>query len=202
MKIKEFSGVLDILERYAVTGLHIDNIGSRLIGKAPSIAPMARIHTLFKPLSLDDIFFLENKIGLSIKESFRFFMLNISNGLSVFTSSFSINGLRKINSRELNGPKEPYSIISINLYQRPRDSSPNYLYIGGYSWDGSNLYIDNNTQKVYRCSSISSKPLNEWPNFETMLLSEVTRLTSLFDMNGKKLDVDKPTVPDPDVNLA
>jgi hypothetical protein len=167
---------------------------TELIGHVPHVAPQAWLHKIFAPLQEKEIDFLESEMKVDIPpvlEVFYFF----NNGLGLFSSSLSFYGLRTSYERTGDAVWQPFDIILPNTFGRADDSSMNQLYIGSYDYDGSRLYIDNLTMKVYRCSRESSKPLNEWPSFEEMLLSETRRLDNLFDVEGKMKDAMQPTIP-------
>ena len=57
------------------------------------------------------------------------------------------------------------------------------------------MYIDRNSGKVHFCERWDSTSLFEWNSFEEMLLSETTRIITLFDENGVIIDEDLPTTP-------
>ena len=58
-----FDYFVNKLNTYKDSGYFIDDLGSELIGKAPSFGRLAVIHTLFKPLAIEDIHFLEKEIS-------------------------------------------------------------------------------------------------------------------------------------------
>lgn len=67
--------------------------------------------------------------------------------------------------------------------------------IGSYSWDGSHIFYDLDTQKIYRCEQESSVILNSWNGLRQFLSHEITRLSKLFNENGIEYDEDIPTTP-------
>ena len=46
---------------------------------------------------------------------------------------------------------QPFSIITANIRERPRNAADDHFFIGGYDWDGSYLYIDKRTSTVHYC---------------------------------------------------
>jgi len=121
--------------------------------------------------------------------------LTLSNGCYFFSGSLSISGLRKSYRRTVIASRQPFDITTPNIEQRPRDAEDSFLFFGFYKWDGSRLYIDAKTGRVFRCSAESAKPLNNWNSFSEALLSEVKRLSKLFDGQGRKIDPDQATTP-------
>lgn len=89
----------------------------------------------------------------------------------------------------------PFSIITPNIKERPRNAKDNYFFIGGYNWDCSKLYIDMVTNKVHYCAERDATTLYEWNSFEEMIVSEVKRITNLFDDKGVVLNEDMHTTP-------
>lgn len=60
---------------------------------------------------------------------------------------------------------------------------------------GSKLYIDNKSNRVYYCQRYDCTPLKSWNSLSEMIISETERLYSLFDINGKQIKEDEPTIP-------
>jgi hypothetical protein len=145
------------------------------------------------PLSDKELFELENELDENIPESYRLF-LKTTNGLKVFNTTFYLYGLRKNYKRDIINVWQPFSILTPNTLERPLNARE-FFFIGGYDWDGSMLYIDRNTDKVYICKRDNAAPLREWTNFDEMLDSEIRRLITLFDDKGKEYDDDKSTLP-------
>jgi hypothetical protein len=189
-----FDRVLEIMERATHLGVRLLENGTRLIGHVPHVAPEAWLHVVFPPLSARHVKQVEKDIGNTLPDSFASFLMR-SNGLSLFSSRLSIDGLRWSYARSGDAAWQPFDIITPNILERPRHSKNSFIFIGGYGSDGSLLYIDNSTFKVYRCSNRSAKPLNDWPNFETMLEEEAKRLSLLFDERGHRIDPTQQTTP-------
>jgi hypothetical protein len=142
---------------------------------------------------------LEDEIGVSFRESFREF-LELTNGLNVFSDSLAIFGRRTSYDRTT-GEREPYNIVSINLYDRPKGLRADVLLIGSYSsGNGFLLYIDPRSRRIYQCRRSEGKPIKEWENFGQMLLGEVNRLDRLFDDRGVLRYRDAEIVPGRIVN--
>jgi hypothetical protein len=161
--------------------------GTRLVGHVPHIAPEAWLHQVYRPLSDQQVRKIETELRSTLPMVFSDF-LQRCNGLGLFSGCLSIDGLRTSYERTGDAVWQPFDILTPNVDERPRGSKPSCLFVGGYSDDGSRLYIDNADLKVYRCERRSAKPINQWPNFETMLQSEVERFSTLFGRDGKELN--------------
>ena len=108
----------------------------------------------------------------------------------------SIHGYRRNYIREGDATIQPYSLLRRNCNEPPEDANSSQFFFGSYSWDGSILYTDpDKSLKVYRSSRESVELLNEWPDFETFLLSEAERLAKYYDENGVKINKSLPTTP-------
>lgn len=173
---------------------HLDN-GTVLIGKAPHIAPLAWLHTIYAVLNEEEIGLLEKKLGCVIPFIYKNF-LQTTNGLNVFNGTLSLFGFRKNYNRTVdNILGQPFDIIVPNVLERPYNAKGNVFIIGSYNWDGSYLYIDTKTNKVHLCERNDATSLLQWPDFETMIEREIPRLISLFDKEGKEIDEAKSTLP-------
>ena len=171
----------------------LDN-GTELIGRVPHIAPQAWLHAIFAPLNHKQIILLETDMQTSIPLVLKEFYL-LNNGLDLFSSSISFYGLRTSYERKGDAVWQPFDIILPNTYGRSDDSNMDELCFGGYGFDGSDLYINTITLKVYRRMPESSVILNTWNSFEEMVLSETERLFKLFDEKGKNKYSIESTVP-------
>lgn len=193
--MKYFTKIKEQLYEFEKLGLEVSELGATLIGKAPHIAPMAWLHTIYPTLNDSDILELEDELGTKLPGEYKDFLLNYSNGLSLFVSKFYLYGYRKVLGRGIEASRQPFSIITPNIPERPENAKANYFFIGGYKWDGSKLYIDTNTDKVHYCDRWDATSLYVWNSFEEMLLCETKRIIDLFDENGIILDECIPTTP-------
>lgn len=192
--MQAFQKILTILERAKCLGERILPNGTRLIGHVPHVAPEAWLHTIFPPLDISGIQKLEAEIKISIPADYKKFLM-ATNGLKIFSDRLSLDGLRMSYVRTGDEARQPYSLVTPNTFERPKDALSSYLYIGGYSQDGSHLYIDGETLKVFRAARRTSAPLNEWKNFGEMLVTETIRIALLFDEKGKLINPKEPTTP-------
>lgn len=186
--------LISSLEQYAHLGNRTLPNGTKLIGHVPHVAPEAYLHILFAPLNERDVRQLELRLPCAIPHAVATFLMR-TNGLYLFSGSLSIDGLRFSNVRS-GAVRQPFSILTPNIDERPRSSKASYLFIGGYGCDGSLLYCDTGSPTVYRCSSRSARPLNEWPSFEEMIESEFNRLATHFDSKGQRINPLRPTTPE------
>lgn len=80
MDSREYQSVIDKIYRFKHLGVSVaEKTGAVLIGKAPYIAPMAVLNSLYPPISMADIERIEKKINIPIPHAYRFFLTHISN---------------------------------------------------------------------------------------------------------------------------
>lgn len=183
-----FEEVKRELFEYNNLGEEIQIDGTLLIGRAHHIAPLAWLHSIYAPISPEEVNHLEKEMDKNIPKSYSYFLTNCCNGLKIFNDALSLDGLRKKNGRSIEASRQPYSIITPNTIERPFDAKDEYLFIGGYSWgNGALIYIDKSNEKVYKCERQNTNPIQIWTSFEEMLITEIKRLKSLHDIYGKKV---------------
>ena len=169
--------------------------GTILIGRAPHIAEQAWLHSIHPVLNERDIVTLESELNAEIPKDYKWFLLNCSNGLKIFVSKFYLYGLRKELGRSIEASGQPYALVISNVDERPENAKESYFFIGGYSWDGSKIYIDTQTNEVHFCARWDATSLFKWSSFEEMIYSEVKRVTALFNKNGVIINPDLFTTP-------
>lgn len=153
------------------------------------------LNYMFVPLSDIELVDLEKMLNVEIPISYVNFLKNFSNGLKILHSTLCLDGYRKINGRGIEASYQPFSILTINGSERPQNAKDNYFFIGGYDWDGSNLYIDTETERIHFCSRWDATSLYSWDSLEDMLLSEIDRLYTLFTEDGRQIDENISTLP-------
>lgn len=192
--MKNFEQALTIIDKARVLGERRLENGTQLIGHIPHRGPQAYFHTVFPPLSSEGMEKIEQTIGTSLPEQYKEFLTH-TNGLHLFGGEFSLDGLRRNYVRIGDEAVQPFDLHLTNTFERPKDAANDWVFIGGYRLDGSNLYIDKLTGKVYRSERRkATNRLNEWPDFWTMLVSEMERLAALFDERGRRIDPLKPKI--------
>lgn len=154
-------------------------------GYAPEVAEQAYMVELFSTLTNSELADLEAKLNSNIPSQYRDFLSTGSNGLILFYGYFSLYGYVKKNDRSMEAVPQPFPLDIPNIYERPANSKKNYFFIGGYRYDGSQLYIDTSTGKVHYCKMKDATSLYCWNSFDEMLESEIPRIISLFDKHGR-----------------
>jgi len=191
-----FENVKEEIFKYKHLGEEeVPETGALLIGRAPHVARLAWLHSLYPVLNNEEVLQLEQVVRTEIPESYKSFLMNASNGLSLFVDAFYLYGLRKLAGRGIAASRQPFSPDIANIDERPENAKDSYFFIGGYSWDGSKIYIDKTTNMVHYCDRWDAASLYQWPSFEEMLVSETRRICGLFDEKGVVKDPDRYTTP-------
>jgi len=185
------------LEQWESQGVkHLSN-GTKLVAHVPHVAPKAWFHKIYAPLNEDQVKELEEKTEQLFPIDFRNFLTQ-ANGLNLFSDSLSIDGYRFSFARIGDAAIQPYHLVTGNR-ERPWKCPKDWLFFGGYSWDGSKLFFNVaegiEQSKVYRCERDDTKVLNEWKSFWHFLTEEVHRLSALYNGKGEKIDPVTPTIP-------
>lgn len=190
-----FDIVKKLLLKFSDLGIEKScHTGATLIGKAPHIAEEAWLNRIYTPITSDEIGKIESEIKKTIPASYAQFLTTDSNGLNVLGDTLCLFGYRYNYLRDINAAQQPYSIIDLNKFDKPRNSTDKMFFIGGYDWDGSLLYMTPD-QKVHFCSRSNSQSLISWDSIYSMLVSEINRLYTLFDSRGVQIDETEPTTP-------
>lgn len=189
---------LDSLDDFESTKLED---GTYLISKIPprddGLFQEAYQHEIYPALSENEILRLENivsrKIPSQLKEFYR-----LCNGINIFSGSLSIRGLRENYSRNID-VRLPISLESGNTKDRPMRNidgenvfidNSGQLRFGFFSHSGTELMmlLDDN-EHVYVVPRYKEGPvLYEWESFESMLNSEIERMSNEYVNRDAKVD--------------
>jgi hypothetical protein len=172
-------------EPYKKLGYKILNDGTELFGNDKDIAPQAWLHQIYPPLTNIEIIRIEELIGQNLPDSLINFY-NEMNGCSVFVRQLTINGLRKNISGSIESSWQPFSIETLNKYERPINAKKEYIFIGFYSSSGNIVYIDSNNEKVTICGVENADPIAIYENLFHFLLEEFTAIFTLNESKYKK----------------
>ena len=113
--MKYFKEIKDKIYNYKELGFEVSELGAILIGKAPHIARLAWLHSLYPILDDNDTATIEHQLNMKIPADYLSFLSNCSNGLSLFVSEFYLDGYRKILGRNIEASRQPYSLLIPNV---------------------------------------------------------------------------------------
>ena len=184
-----YAKVIGHLERWSHLGDRQFDQGGRVIAHMPSIAERAYMHKLYRPLFEDEISEAESFIGQTIPKPFQEF-LQLTNGIRLFNNILSLNGfIRKIDRDPYALPGQPISMEYGTVIGPPNDLPDGAFCFGGivgYDVVG-NLVLMPDLSVILINERDGTDIGASWPSFESMLLSEVDRLSSLHNDDGELL---------------
>ena len=182
-----------LIEEQAVLGVDKGEVVSKY-GHIPQLGPEAYNIYTFAPLTEERLALVEQNIGREIPCQYRTFLTLVSNGMHIFHRCLSLDGLQGEINRKL-GVQGPFDLSIPNVYERPSNADASCFFIGGYSYDCSNLYMRSGSQKVFYCPRWDITPLKEWNSFSEMLIEEIQRLKSLHGADGMLQVPSEKTLP-------
>ena len=171
-----------LIEEQAVLGVDKGEVVSKY-GHIPQLGPEAYNIYTFAPLTEERLALVEQNIGREIPCQYRTFLTHVSNGMHIFHRCLSLLGLQGVLDRR-GDFQGPFDLSIPNVYERPSNADASCFFIGGYSYDASNLYMRSGSQKVFYCPRWDITPLKEWNSFSEMLIEEIQRLRSLHGADG------------------
>lgn len=193
--MNDYKDIKTLLLQFASLGIKKSNpTGALLIGKAPHIAENAWLNRIYPEVGEDEIITMEKEINKIIPTSYVDFLTKFSNGLNVLGDTLCLFGYRANLARTEELSWQPFSLISLNRYDKPKNSTDDMFFIGSYDWDGSLLYITPDEQ-VHFCRPNDSTSLFTWNTFHSMLTNEIKRLYLNFDSLGIQINDSLPTTP-------
>jgi hypothetical protein len=187
-----------IIKGYSSLGERRLGNGAQLIGHIPHRGPAAYLHTLF-PAALRD--WIEETSGkVSATEAFGQYAVFLAehNGANFFLGSLALNGIRRGLISRSSEDRQPFDLVELNSFERPKNADPKCLFVGSYNWDGSLVGVEPDGN-VLVCKKLDATPYARWPNLGAMVSTEVVRLAEFFDRDGRIIDKAAPRVPVPNI---
>lgn len=189
-----YKQVVDQLALWSYLGEKIATNGTRLIGHIPHVGTEAYLHSIYCGLQDSQIKEIESLIQRNIPTDYKVF-LKLGNGISLF-QKLSLDGLRFNYARDADSSRQPFHMQDVNTWERPKGANPLAVFVGGYSYDASKLYMLPDSPRIYHCPRRDGLTvLNAWPNLGKLLSTEIDRLAKCFDKQGKLIHTNKPTAP-------
>lgn len=106
--------------------------------------------------------------------------LQYANGLSLYYGAISLYGLQKVD-RSNPEWESPSSLYLENL-SRHKHVPKEWLFIGCYCYDGTEIVIDTNKEEsdIFCLYNETDKVICSWKNFDEFLFTETKRLELLY----------------------
>lgn len=123
--------------------------------------------------------------------------LQYANGISVFYGAIALHGYQIINRTNLDW-ESPCSLEIENL-GRHKNVPKEWLFIGGYVYDGTEIVIDTKKEssEVFCLYNETDEIVCSWNSFEEFLCNELKRLQQLYlQKPWRMLDLGVDTLPD------
>jgi hypothetical protein len=188
-----------IINGYAVLGERILKNGTRLIGHVPHRGTQAYLHLLFSPAPIENIKELKAKLPSAAQALEHYeILLTEHNGAVFFLGSLALNGIRIGLISRSSEDRQPFDLLDLNSFERPKNADPKTLYIGSYNSDGSLIYLEPNGE-VLVCKKNDATPYARWANLSEMISTEIPRLAQFYDQNGQVIDKCTSRLPLPNI---
>ena len=184
-----------LLMRFSHLGVSHSKNGALLIGKAPHIAEYAWLNVMYPCATETEIYDLEKRLGCAIPEVYRNFLMNVSNGFDIMNCTLALHGCRTSYNRSDLDSWYPFSLEDIQKYERPKNATQEMFFFASYNYDCSKLYLNTSDNKIYYCDRYDATPLKSWDSLSDMITSEIERIFSLFDTDGRIFNRMAPTTP-------
>lgn len=184
---KLFDEVVRIMSKWSPKGEKWLSNGVRLICPTPHVAPEAWLHVLYPPLASEKIEGLEKKLGISLPQDFKDFLLR-ANGLEMFSYRISVFGVRKNMARTGDEAWQPFDLVDHNYDTMCPDDSPEDVVYFGSAPDGASwcfFEFDGESYRVGKTDRHSFRPTSYWSDFGSWLLDEMRSAEMLFNSNGE-----------------
>ena len=184
-----------LLMRFSHLGVSHSKNGALLIGKAPHIAEYAWLNVMYPCATETEIYDLEKRLGCAIPKVYKDFLMNVSNGLNVMNCTLALHGCRMSYNRADFESRYPFNIEDVQKYERPKNATQEMFFFASYNYDCSKLYLNTSDNKIYYCDRYDATPLKSWDSLSDMITSEIERIFSLFDTDGRIFNRMAPTTP-------
>jgi hypothetical protein len=170
-----------------------DNANASFRTLVPWVAPEAYLNIIYKPAPPA---FLST---VAAKWSFPPAVVDFfskQNGANLFSGALSLYGV--VEPGRLLNRRDPFSLPPFNI--EDENSSWKFdrdrlLVLGGYSFDGSTACVDRADGQIHVYRQRQKTPTVSWSSLSAWLTSEVARLGSLFDDEGRMTGLESETGP-------
>lgn len=171
--------ILSPLEEWAHLGETTNDMGTRLIGHAPHVAPKAYVNVVYAPVNINDLDEFTQRLGRPIPHQLKEF-LSFANGLMVFSGALRVFGFvplkRKVDSHIYNYPP----CVMTDNSRRMNGVKEHDTVVAWYKVDGSYVLLDENGKAVRFDPKTGGHAIQEWPDFDTWLSSEIAVLSEKY----------------------
>lgn len=173
--------VLPLLEAASNAGDSMNEMGTRLIGHMPSIAPSAYVHVVYAPMASGELRELRGRFGRPIPDQYEDF-LTCANGLSLFTGVLRVLGYVPAKRRASTGVYNyPTNVIIPNVTARLGGLAREAVVVG-WRQAGNCYFAIEKDETVVR---LGSSPVESWACFKTWLTAEIQVQTAAHNQSAQ-----------------
>lgn len=174
-------GVMRPLEAWACLGAEENELGTRLIGHVPQVAPRAFLHLVYAPLSERTMEDFREDFGRPVPAQLAQFM-SFANGLCIFLGdAVRVYGYVPRNrTAKATIQNYPPSIVLANGAARPKGLHSGDIIVAWHERDESKVCLLEAGDVVRFDSRGGGKVLQRWPDFDTWLIAEIAARDQLY----------------------
>jgi hypothetical protein len=175
------------LSAWANLGRRVYPGGTERIGHIPRTAPEGYLHSLFPPLSPEDIDNLEVALNKKLPKNFRQFLL-IHNGIEVFDQIKFYGSRKGPNKRgDIDAMMElPLSILTPNNRERPERAPSDIVFIGSFGPERRLIGMRPDGQIGLWNEASAKLDDTGFSDILGFLLAQTKKAECLFDAEGYK----------------
>lgn len=170
--------VLRLLENSSNAGDSTNEMGTRLIGHVPQIAPKAYMHVVYAPLTEAQLLEFRGRLGRPVPHEYGEFLTH-ANGLSLFVGEMRVLGYVPITRHDSRSVYNyPSSVMIPNVSARIGGLSHGAVVVGWYKADGSYVAIEESGTVIRLESKVRVSGVQTWTSFDSWITSEIRAMTS------------------------
>jgi len=179
-----------LIERAGEFGRH-DAQGGTIFGwypAKPGEAPLvgSRIawlrHTVYDPLSDDELGALERKLDRPLPDTLRRFYTECANGVELLGNDVTVYGL----------PRglllDPFD-LEVETIEAPGDALARHVFFGSWGGDKNLLYLDADDDRIHLAGLNSVSALRTWEGVGELLVTTLEAHLSCWDAGGARVGI-------------
>jgi hypothetical protein len=171
--------ILMPLEEWAHLGETTNDMGTRLIGHTPHVAPEAYVNVVYAPINSNDLNEFTQRLGRPIPHQLSEF-LSYANGLMIYSGALRVKGYRPLKRKPNSDVYDYASCIMTDNSRNMNGLKEHDTVVAWYKADGSYVLLDEDGKAVRFDPKVGGHVIQEWPDFDTWLSSEIAILNEKY----------------------
>jgi hypothetical protein len=170
-----------------------ENANASFKTRVPWVAPEAYLNIVYKPAAPK---LLSEVAGRWCFPSEVVEFLKLQNGAMLFSGSLNLYGA--VEAGRLLNRNDRFWLPPFDIERENKSwkfHPDRLLVVGGYRFDGSRACIDRTDRQIHVFQKEQRIPSASWLGFDAWLLSEIGRLSALFDEEGRRAGPESETGP-------